>query len=171
MTEQGYIKLHRSIMSWEWYQDSKTKDVFLHLLLNAQWEDSRFQGYEVPKGSLVTSYRKLAKSIGISVQSVRTSLNHLKSTHEITIKSTNKFIIISVENWAKFQCFDEVANTQTNRQSNIQLTNNQQTTNNIKEYKEYKEYKKNISGNDLYKMGMSGNYDFDELERETRNGS
>lgn len=135
MTDQGFIKLHRSIQKWEWYQNSNTKDVFLHLLLNAQWEDSRFQGYEVPKGSMVTSYGSIARSLKLSVQSVRTSLNHLKSTGEITIKSTNKFIVVSVANWEKYQCVEESANKQINKETNNQLTINQQTTNNIKEIK------------------------------------
>ena len=63
MTDQGFIKLHRSILSWEWYSDEITVRVFLHLLLNANWEDSKFQGYEIPRGSLVTSYARNAAKL------------------------------------------------------------------------------------------------------------
>ena len=167
MTEQGYIKLHRSIMSWEWYQDSKTKDVFLHLLLNAQWEDSRFQGYEVPKGSLVTSYDSLAAHLKMSPKSVRTAISHLKKSKEVSVKRHSHFSIITIANWEKYQCLEDESGNLSGNQRAIKG----QSKGNIKEYKEYKEYKKSISGNDLYKMGMSGNYDFDELERETRDGN
>lgn len=135
MTDKGFIKLHRSILKWEWWQDENTRNVFLWLLLNANWEDSRFQGHEIPKGSLVTSYAKIAESLGISVQSARTSINHLKSTNEITSKSTSKFTIVTIVNWEKYQCLDDSDNKQINKQSNNQLTSNQQATNNIKEIK------------------------------------
>ena len=170
MTEQGFIKLHRSILGWEWWSDANTTRVFLWLLLNAQWEDSRFRGYEVPRGSLVTSYAKISEALEISVQSARTSLNHLKSTGEITIKSTNKFTVVSIVNWEKFQCFDDSGNKQINNQPNKQLTNNQQTTNNIKEIKKVINKEDNITGFDLYRKTKKGNYDFEALERETRNG-
>ena len=165
--EQGFIKLHRSILDWEWYQDSVTTRVFLHLLLNANWEDSRFQGHKVSAGSLVTGRKELAESLGISEQSVRTALNHLKSTNEITIKSTNKFSIVSIVNWEKYQCRDVETNQQINQQANQQLTNNQPTTNHIKEYKEYKEGKKKEYFNSEKSNGR--NLDFlQQLERETR---
>ena len=138
MTNDGYIKLHRSMLKWEWYKDEITKSVFLHLLLNANWEDTKYRGYDVPKGSLVVGRKKMAESLGISEQSIRTALNHLKSTNEITIKSTNKFSIVSIVNWEKFQCQDvELTNKLT-----INLTNDQPTTNQqLTTYKEYKEIK------------------------------
>ena len=54
---------------------------------------------------------------GLSVQNVRTSLNKLKSTHEITSKTTNKYTYITINNFNDYQ---ETTN---------KLTNNQQTTN------------------------------------------
>lgn len=136
--DEGFIKLFRSMTSWEWYQDANTTRVFLHLLLNANWDDSRFRGFDIPKGSLVTGYNALSEQLGISKQSIRTAIKHLKSTGEITVKSTNKFSIISIANWEKFQVLEKTANTQNNTQGNTQLTFNQHSTNTIKEYKEIK---------------------------------
>ena len=150
MTDNGFIKLHRSILKWEWWDDANTTRVFLYLLLNANWEDSRFEGHVIPKGSLVVSWKSLSENCGISVQSARTAINHLKSTGEITIKSTNKFSIVSIVNWEKYQGYEEDANKQTNKQTNKQLTNNQQTTNNIKEIK-------NIRNEELYKKSIYQN--------------
>lgn len=137
--DDGYIKLHRSITKWEWYQDQNTKAVFIHLLIHANWEDSKFKSYDVPKGSLICGRKKLAADLGLSEQEIRTSLEHLKSTNEITIKTTNKFSIVSIVNWEKYQGFvDESTNKTT-----IHATNNQPTINHIKEYKEIKN-KRNI---------------------------
>ena len=133
--EDGFIKLYRSILDWEWYKDTNTKILFLHLLLNANWEDSRYRGHDIPKGSVVIGYTALSKQLGISKQSVRTALSHLKSTGEITLKSTNKFSIVTIVNWEKFQGGSSAANTQSNTQANTQLTYNQHSTNTIKEIK------------------------------------
>ncbi len=56
-----YIKLSRKILDWDWYTDVNTCHLFLHMLLKANWKDGRFEGIEVPRGSLVTSTNKLSK--------------------------------------------------------------------------------------------------------------
>ena len=126
---EGYIKLFRSLLDWEWYSDINTRLVFIHLLLNANWEESGFKGIDIPKGGLVIGRKQLAESVGISEQSVRTALEHLKSTNEITIKSTNKFSVITIVNWEKYQCVrEELTNESTNNLTNNQPTTNQQLT-------------------------------------------
>jgi len=138
MDNNGYIKLHRSILKWEWWDDINTTRVFIWLLLNAQWENFRYRGYEVPRGSLVIGRKRMSKELRMSEQSIRTSLNHLKSTNEITIQSTNKFSLVTIVNWDKYQGKDDEINQQTNQQINQQSTNNQPTTNHIIRNKEYK---------------------------------
>lgn len=133
---EKWIKLHNKFLNWEWYKDTNTKIVFIHCLLKANWKAGKFEGYEIPRGSFVTSYKNLSEELSskhskVSIQSVRTALNHLVSTHELTIKTTNKFTIISINNYDLYQSI--------NKQINTQLTNNQQTTNiqltTIEEYK------------------------------------
>lgn len=170
--DEGFIKLHRSILKWEWFHDDNTFKVFIYLLLNANWEDSRFRGYEIPKGSLVIGYTALSKNLGISKQSVRTAISHLKSTGEITIKSTNKFSIATIVNWDKYQGRIDCDNTQINTQLNTRATLDQHATNTIKEIKNIrnKEYnnkpvQKNV---DVYRQYKHSNYDFEALERELK---
>ena len=167
--DDGYIKLHRSIMKWEWYQDQNTVAVFLHLLLNANWEDCRYRGYEVPRGSLVVGRKKIAKDLGISEQSVRTSIDHLKSTNEITTKVTNKFTIVTIVNWEKYQGFgDSLTNNSTNKLTNNQPTTNQQLTT-YKEIKNIRNKEYNNPTFDANKGTIKTNYDFETLQREIRN--
>ena len=129
MDNNGYLKLYRSITSWEWYKDTNTKIVFLHLLLSANWEPSRYKGQDVPKGGLVVGRKSLAKDLGISERQVRTALEHLKSTNEITIKTTNRFSIVSIVNWEKYQgLYDEATNKTTSDKSFKRPTSDQQTT-------------------------------------------
>lgn len=133
--DEGYIKLFRSLQNWEWYLDSNTKDVFIHLLINANWEDYRFMGYEIPRGSLVTSYSSLSRDLRLSIKSVRTAIKHLKKTGEVTVKVTNKFSIITIENWEKFQGAYEDKGKQNGRQNGIQVAVKGQSKGNNKEYK------------------------------------
>jgi hypothetical protein len=140
---QGFIKIHRNILNWEWYDDINVKVLFLHCLLKANYKDKKWHGILIKRGSFITSYSKLSKETKISIQSVRTSINRLKSTSELTSKLTNKYQIISVVKYDDYQNI----NTPTNKVSNNQLTSNQQSTNNqlttTKEIKEVKEVKEN----------------------------
>lgn len=128
---EGFFKTFYSMLEWEWYKDKNTKCYFLHCLLKANWKDADFKGYKVPRGSFVSSLPKIAEDLDMTTQEVRTAEKHLISTGEITVKSTSKFRIITVNNYEKFQS--------SNRQDNRQVTDNQQTSNRqstaIEEYK------------------------------------
>lgn len=99
----GWIKLHRSILEWEWYMDNNVKLLWYHLLLTCNYKDSKYMGYDIPAGSKVYGYPVLSEQTGLTVQQIRTALDKLKSTNEITVRKTPKFSIISITNWNKFQ--------------------------------------------------------------------
>lgn len=130
-TIEGYIKLYRSITDWEWYSDINTRSVFIHLLLTANYEDKKWRGTIIKRGQVLTSYRKLANEIGISERCIRTSLNRLKSTHEVTQSSTSKFTVITVNNYDKYQASDTASDTQV---THCRHTDDTQVTT-TKEYK------------------------------------
>lgn len=125
---RGYIKLFRKIDNWEWYTEPNTIRMFLHCLIKANHTDKMWHGITIHAGSFVTSRAILAKELGISERQVRTAIKHLKSTNEVTNKSTNHYSIITVNNWHLYQTNDQ----QNDRQEVQQMT----TTNNI--------YKNNI---------------------------
>lgn len=133
----GFIKIDRKILGWGWYDDPITKAVFFHLLLNANWEDGFYRGVEVKAGQVVFGRKKYAEALGISEQNVRTAMEHLRQTGEIsTNKVTNKFTVITIEKWALYQVKDDDSNQQTNQPvTNDQPTTNQQLTTSKKERK------------------------------------
>lgn len=136
----GYIKLHRSILKWEWYDDPITFRVFMHLLVTANWEDKRWHGIEVKRGQVITTYPKMAKRLGITVRSLRTALSHLESTGEVTRKTSNKGQVITVENYDKYQVLDSVTDTQTDTQTDRRPTRKRHASDmHTEEYKEIKE--------------------------------
>ena len=169
----GWIKLHRKFLDWEWYQDLNTKAVFIHLLFKANYEEKKWHGITIGVGSLVTSIGTLADETGLSVQMVRTVLGHLKSTNEITIKATNKYTLITISNYGLYQGFtddNQQANQQASQQSiNKQITNKQQTTNKqlttTKEIKkEIKEESKEVKKKEVY--GEFGHVTLTDEERD-----
>lgn len=142
----GYIKLHRKLLKWEWYSDPNTFRVFMHLLLTASYEENSFRGHELKAGQVVCGRKQLAKDLGLSERSVRTALEHLKSTNEITIKTTNRFSIITIEKWAMYQSDTDDTDQQTDQQADTQATNNRPATDHTQEVKKLrnKEIKKDI---------------------------
>ena len=99
----GHIKIDRRILEWEWYKDLNTCRLFFHLLLRANWKDGRFQGMEISRGSLVTSYNNLAAETGLSVKNVRTALKHLETTGEVAVNRHPKFSVVTVNNYNLYQ--------------------------------------------------------------------
>lgn len=114
----GYIKIHRKMLEWGWYDDVNTKVVFLHLLLTANFKDTEWHGIQLKRGDVVTSIPSLAKDLKLSERNVRTALKHLEVTGEVTGKSHSKFRIISIKNYNQYQEDD--------RQSDRQVTGNRQ---------------------------------------------
>lgn len=103
MLENGFIKLYRSLLKWEWYDDVNTKVVFLHLLLTVSIEDSKWHGITVRRGSRVSSYAILAKETKLSVDKVRTAIRHLEATGEVTRSKYPKYTVFAINHFDKFQ--------------------------------------------------------------------
>lgn len=130
----NWIKLYRKMKRWEWYDDIPTKVLFIELLLTVNIEDKKWHGMTIHRGEIVTSTAKLAAATGLSEMQIRRALKNLESTNEITKRTTNKYTLISVENYSIYQDKPSEDNKQT---TNKQQSNNNQTTT-TKEYKEYK---------------------------------
>ena len=128
----GWIKIHRQIIDWEWFTDTTTFRVFLQLLLKANHKEKKYRGMVLKVGTIITSRDILAFETSLSVQQVRTALDKLKSTNEITIKTSSQGTIIEVVNYSKYQLV-------TSEVTNKQPTSNQQVTTNKNEKKEKNE--------------------------------
>ena len=131
-----YIKLHRSMLEWEWYKNQNTKDLFLHCLLKANWKEGKFEGKIIPRGSFVTSVNKLSLELSLTPDEIRTALTHLVKTGELTKQTTSKNTVISVVNYDLFQ--------ETSQTNPKQIPNDSQTNPNNRRNKEKEEGKNNI---------------------------
>lgn len=126
---EGWVKLHRRLLEWEWYSDINVTRLFIHCLLKANHKDNKWRGIDIKRGQFISSYGNLANETHLSVQQIRTCFKKLISTNEITIRTTNKNTIVTIENYSLYQ--SEEKKQQANEQSNNnQITNEQQSNNN-----------------------------------------
>ena len=131
-SDKEYIKVFRKMLQWEWYTDSKTKALFLHCLLKANWKDTKWKGMVIKRGQFVTSLSSLSKETGLSIREVRTALTHLKTTNEVTECVTSKFRIITVLFYDEYQSSDKQKDKQA---TNKRQTSDKQATTDIRTYK------------------------------------
>lgn len=140
--KETFIKLFRKFKKWGWYSDPATKDVFIHLLLGANWKDGEYRGVEVKAGECVFGRKKAAEELGLSERQVRTALDHLRKSGEIsTSKTTNKFSVIRIEKWAFYQGRD----SDSDQQDDQTATSKRPASDHIQEYKNIRKKEECIS--------------------------
>lgn len=135
---EGYIKLHRQILEWGWYEDANTFRLFMHLLLKANYYDGEFKGRIVKRGQRFTSVGNLAKEIKLSDKAIRISLDKLIRTNEVVVNGANNGTMITICKYDTYQ-----SNSETEGQTKGKPKGKRGATN--KEEKEIQEEKEIIN--------------------------
>lgn len=133
----GFITLQRQIIDWEWYDDANTFRLFIHILLKANHTDKNYRGTIVKRGTFLTGLDVLSKETGLSIRKIRTSLERLKSTNELTIKTSTKGSVIQIVKYNDYQ-------SATSKTTNERQTNDKRTTSTNNDNNENNENKKDI---------------------------
>ncbi len=102
-TKEGFVKLPRSILDWRWYTEPNVLRLYIHLLLNASFKDTEWKTKIVKKGQVITGRKALAAELEMSESQVRTALEKLEKSKDISISATNKYSIITLLKWAEFE--------------------------------------------------------------------
>jgi len=124
MAEQTtYIKIDRNLKRWRWFKNKNTLIVFLTLLLDANVVDHEFEGEIIHRGEVATSLATLCMSTSLTIREVRTAISHLKTTGEVTSRSCNRYQVITIVNYDKYQ-----DNRQAERQTKRQASDKQATS-------------------------------------------
>lgn len=123
MAVDGWIKVHRKMLEWEWYDKSEMVHLFIDLLLNANTKEAVWRGKTIPIGGQITSLDSLSKRTKLSIQTIRTCLARFENNKQITQEATNKYRLITI---CKYDIYQE-------RQARKQQAS-QQATNNKQEY-------------------------------------
>ena len=115
----GWIKLHRQLLDWEWYDDINTSRLFIHLMLTANHKDNNWRGIEIKRGSRLTSLDKLSSETSLSVSKIRTSIKKLISTNEIASKSHSQHTVFTMINYDSYQGDDKQVSKPVTNQSQL----------------------------------------------------
>ena len=99
----GFVIIHRNILEWEWYEHPSVSRLYFHLILKVNYTDKKWQGILVSRGQLITSYNHLAIELSLSFQKIRTALQKLQDSGYIKVSSTNRYTLITLHNYDKFQ--------------------------------------------------------------------
>ena len=101
----GWIKLYRKFTEWNWYHDAEKVHLFIHLLLNAVFQQQ--VGSSLKRAQLAVSKNTLHKETRISPSKISTCLNDLVRTGEIEVSKspTPRPNLITVCKYEYYQSF------------------------------------------------------------------
>ena len=140
MNRNGHIKLHRKMLDWEWFKHPPTVVTWLTILMLAEWNTDN----GLKPGQLMTTSKELEEITGLSRQQIRTALDHLVATKNITKKltknATKNGMLITVENWRIYQHKPPKTNQESNQETNQDINQSSYYIKNNKEDKEEKKW-------------------------------
>lgn len=112
-----WIKLDRNILEWRWFKNGNVLKVFLYLLVHASRVDREEGSVFIGRGELIATQAQISEGTGLSRQEVRTSLENLTSTKDITKEKRAGKVVISIPRYDAYQ--------RSNQNSNHSSTNDQ----------------------------------------------
>ncbi|PIP06363.1 MAG: hypothetical protein COX51_08975 [Syntrophobacteraceae bacterium CG23_combo_of_CG06-09_8_20_14_all_50_8] len=123
---RGYVRLWRKSLDKGWIKNHKLWAFWTWCLIKASHKEFNaivgLQIVHLIPGQFIFGLLKASKETGLTIQEIRTILEFLKKAGNLTIKSTNKFSVITIINWPTYQGED------TNEQQAKQQTTNKQVT-------------------------------------------
>ena len=123
---RGFVKLWRLSCDGGWIKHHKLWAFWTWCLLKATHKEFNvivgMQVVHLMPGQFITGRHKACEETGLTEQEYRTITAFLKKAGNLTIKSTNKYSIITVVNWDTYQ------STNPDDQPTDQPTTNQQLT-------------------------------------------
>lgn len=150
MENKGWVKLHRKLLDNPVMGDPDYLAVWVHLLLTACHKETSFiwngKKKTLKPGQLLTGRKALSKATGVQQSKIYRALSYLESEQQIEQLKTNKYTIISILNWDKYQHEEQKREQQV---SNKRATGEQQMST-------YKNDKKEKNIKNIYISSLEG---------------
>jgi len=133
MDKTGWIKLHRTLLDWDWADDPKVFALFVTCLLKANHEPNTWRGIDIQRGQFITSLDSLKAQTGLTHRELRTALKKLQKTGEIDKQTTSQNTRITVIQYDKYQERDKPKTNERQTKDKGKTTNkNEKNDNNSK---------------------------------------
>jgi hypothetical protein len=128
---RGYVRTWRKVLDSGWLKNHKLWVFWSYCLLKASHKEFDaiigLQVVHLTPGQFVFGLKKASLETGLTIREIRTIIDFLKKAGNLTIKTTNKFSVITVINWTHYQG-DNIENDTLNDKP---LANKGQHTNTI----------------------------------------
>lgn len=134
----GWIKIDRKLIDWEWFNEPETLQLWLYLLLMANFEEKKWNGITIKRGQFVTSVDKLKTVLHSTPKKIRTRLGRLKTANCIAIETTSKNTVVTILNYDLYQDQQTVEGKEKDKQEDKPRANKGQTKGNNVRTKETK---------------------------------
>lgn len=126
---RGYVKNWRKKLESPFFRNPKLSHFWEYCLLKASHKETKvLVGYKeiiLQPGQFVFGINVSALETGLSPREIRTCVSYHSTTGNLTIKSTNKFSVITIINWGIYQ---EDEDKTTCKSTNKRHANDTQTT-------------------------------------------
>ncbi|MBQ0074639.1 MAG: hypothetical protein KBT34_10640 [Prevotella sp.] len=106
MSNDGWIKISRKLLDWEWIDDPITSWLWFKLLLKANYEDKKWHGIVIKRGQVVISYASLANK-HVSIKQIRTALKRLVESGCVGKQTASQYTIVTINNYDRYQQKEE----------------------------------------------------------------
>jgi hypothetical protein len=130
----GFINIHRKMLNnpiskkpaWAW--------LWIYLLLRANWSETEIiwngKTQKISKGSLITGRNSLSIETGIPRSTIEDILKYLETQHQIRQQKNNKYRVITIVNWEKYQKPDIKSDNKATSSRHLADTDNNNNKNN-----------------------------------------
>ena len=117
----GWIQLHRQAMHNGWLQNHRLWAFWCYCLMKASHREHKmkvgFQEIVLKPGQFIFGRRQAAEDLNMTEWQIRACLDFLKKAGNLTIKTTNRFSIITIVNWGIYQSYESENRQQIHQQT------------------------------------------------------
>ena len=105
--KKGWVAIHRQLLENPMANKPDYMNLWIHLLLMANHKETTFiwngKKQILKPGQLLTGRKKLSKKTGISPSKTYRILKYLENEQQIEQQKTNKYTVITIVNWDRYQ--------------------------------------------------------------------
>jgi len=184
--DQGYVKLWRKTIENDWLKNHKLWVFWCYCLIKASHKERiakvGYQDIKINPGEFIFGRRKASKDLKMHESSIQRCVYALVNSKNISVKSNNKFSIITIINWHLYQQdqnkIEQQANnkrtTSEHRQECKELKNNNISANFKKFWSVYpKKRSKGQAEKTFLKLSLNNNFPsinilIDAIERQKK---
>lgn len=103
----GWIKLHRRLKEWQWYDDDNCLRLLIHLLISVNYEPKKWHGIIIKPGQMVFTWPTLSSDTKMSEKQLRIAMKKLEEGREVERERAGRYQLVTLIKWDQLQGSDD----------------------------------------------------------------